>query len=341
MDRVTGMLTLANFWAAVLALALLLYVVLDGLDLGIGMLFGFTRSELTRRHMVATVSPVWDGNETWLVVSGSVLFAAFPMIYAVLLSAFYLPLCLMLAALILRGVAFEFREKAGPIMRRVWDFGFAGGSFVAAFMQGSTVGALVRGLPVGPDGRFLGHGAFDWLSPFALLCGLGLCLGDALLGAAWLVLKSEGETRDRGYRMIPRLLSGVLAFLACAFAYSLEMNFRVMHRWIERPWLAAFPAIGLLAVAALMLSVRRRRDLWPFVATTAIFSAAFATLAASFLPYMIPYSVTVTQAAAPRSSLAFLFWGAGLFVLPLILLYNVTAYAVFRGKTRPDAHHYD
>lgn len=334
------MLTLANFWAAVLALALLLYVVLDGLDLGIGILFGFTRGESARRHMVATVSPIWDGNETWLVVAGSVLFAAFPMAYALLLSAFYLPLCLMLAALILRGVAFEFREKAGPAMRRVWDLGFAGGSLAAAFMQGSTVGALVRGLPVGPDGRFIGHGAFDWLSPFALLCGIGLCLGDALLGAAWLVLKTEGETRDRAYRLVPRLLIAVLGFLASAFAASLDMHLRVMHRWVERPWLVAFPAIGLLAVAALTLGVRRRRDAWPFAATAAIFGAAFATLAASFLPYMIPYSVTVAQAAAPHSSLAFLFWGAGLFVLPLILLYNITAYAVFKGKTPPDGHHY-
>jgi cytochrome d ubiquinol oxidase subunit II len=198
---------------------------------------------------------------------------------------------------------------------------------------------LVRGLPVGPDGRFTGHGAFDWLSPFALLCGLGLCLGDALLGAAWLVLKSEGETRDRAYRLIPRLLLGMLWFLASAFAASLEMHLRVMHRWIERPWLVAFPAIGLLAVAALMLGVRRRRDVWPFAATAAIFGAAFATLGASFLPYMVPYSITVARAAAPSSSLAFLFWGAGLFVLPLILLYNVTAYSVFKGKTPPNGHH--
>jgi cytochrome d ubiquinol oxidase subunit II len=337
---VTSVLTFADFWAAVLALALLLYVVLDGFDLGVGILFGFTRSESMRRNMVATVSPVWDGNETWLVVSGSVLFAAFPMAYALLLSVFYLPLCLMLAALILRGVAFEFREKAGPTMRRVWDFGFAGGSLVAAFVQGATVGALVRGLPVGPDGRFIGHGAFDWLSPFAVLCGIGLCLGDALLGAAWLVLKSEGEARDRGYRLIPRLLLGVLGFLACAFTASLEMHLQVMHRWIERPWLVVFPAIGLLAVAALIFGARWRRDAWPFAATSAIFGAAFATLAASFLPYMVPYSITIARAAAPNSSLSFLFWGAGLFVLPLMLLYTVVVYAVFKGKTPPDAQQY-
>jgi cytochrome d ubiquinol oxidase subunit II len=337
---VIGMLTLANFWAAVLALGLLMYVVLDGFDLGVGILFGFTRSEAARRSMVATVSPVWDGNETWLVVSGSVLFAAFPIAYALLLSIFYLPVCVMLAALILRGVAFEFRGKAGPAMRRVWDLGFTGGSLVAAFVQGATVGALVVGLPVGADGRFTGHGAFDWLSPFALLCGVGLCFGDALLGAAWLVLKSQGEARDRGYRLIPWLLLGVLGFLACAFAASLEMHLRVMHRWIERPWLAVFPAIGLLAVATLLLGVRRRRDGWPFAATAVIFGAAFATLAASFLPYLTPYSITIAQAAAPESSLSFLFWGAGLFVLPLMLAYTVAVYVVFRGKAPTDADPY-
>ena len=329
------MLTLANFWAAVLALALLMYVLLGGFDLGVGILFGFTRSEDARRDMVATISPIWDGNETWLVVSGSVLFAAFPIAYAALLSTFYLPLCLMLAALILRGVAFEFRHKAGPTMRRVWDLGFGGGSLIAAFVQGATVGALVGGLPIGPDGRFIGHGAFDWLSPFALLCGVGLCLGDALLGAAWLVLRSEGEARDRGYRLMPWLLLGVLWFLTCAFAVSFGMHLQVMHRWIERPWLIAFPAIGLLAVAALLLGVRRRRDAWPFAATSVIFGAAFATLAASFLPYLAPFSITIAQAAAPSSSLSFIFWGAGLFVLPVMLLYTVAVYIVFKGKAPP------
>jgi len=330
------MLSLPNFWAAVLALALGLYVVLDGFDLGVGILFGFTFRESPRRHMLATISPVWDGNETWLVVAGAVLFAAFPVVYALLLSAFYLPLCLMLAALILRGVAFEFRHRAGPAMRTVWDLGFAGGSFVAAFVQGATVGALVHGVPVGSEGRFAGAGASDWLSPFAVLCGVGLCLGDALLGATWLVLKSEGEARDRNYRLIPWLLVGVLVFLACALVTALEMNLRVMHRWIERPWLVVFPCIGLLAVGAVMLGVRLRRDAWPFAATLAIFGAAFATLAASFLPYMVPFSLTIQQAAAPASSLWFIFWGAGVFVLPLILAYTIVIYVAFSGKVFVD-----
>jgi cytochrome d ubiquinol oxidase subunit II len=332
-------MTLANFWAAALALGILLYVVLDGFDLGVGILFGFNPDEDERRRMLATISPVWDGNETWLVISAAVLFAAFPPVYALLLSAFYLPFCLMLAALILRGVAFEFRDKAGSRMRAVWDFGFAAGSLVAVFVQGTVVGALVAGLRVGLDGRYGGSGTLEWLSPFSALCGVGLCLGDALLGAAWLVLKSEGALRERCYRLLPRLLGAVLLFLCCAFFTSLSLHLRVMQRWIERPWLAVFPCIGLAAVVLMLVGVRRRHDRWPFAAAAAIFGAAFATLAASFLPYMVPFSITIAQAAAPHSSLAFLFWGAGAFVLPLTLLHNFAVYSVFKGKARADAGH--
>jgi cytochrome d ubiquinol oxidase subunit II len=330
-------MTFANFWAAAIALTILLYVVLDGFDLGVGILFGFTREGAARRQMLAAISPVWDGNETWLVLAGSALFAAFPMVYALLLSAFYLPLCFMLGALILRGVAFEFRHNAGPRMRRVWDLGFAGGSLVAAFVQGVTIGALVHGLPVGADGRYAGAGTLGWLSPFALLCGVGLCFGYTLLGATWLVLKCRGEFRDRCYRLLPGLLVGALAFLACAFWYALRMDLQVMHRWVDRPWLAVFPAIGLLAGAVMLAGMRRRRDAWPFAAAVTTFIAAFATLAASFLPYMVPFSITIAEAAAPESSLRFFFWGAGAFVLPLTLVYTITIYAVFKGKVDPAA----
>lgn len=333
------MITLANFWAAVLALTLLLYVVLDGFDLGVGILFGFTREHSVRHHMVATISPVWDGNETWLVLAGATLFAAFPRVYALLLSAFYIPLCLMLAALILRGVAFEFRHNAGPRMRTVWDLGFAGGSLVAAFMQGSTVGALVYGVPVAADGRFAGNSVLDWLTPFSVLCGVALCLGYALLGAAWLVMKSEDDIRDRCYRLLPRLLGAVLALLAGTFVASLWMHLRVMDRWIERPWLAVFPCIGLLGLATLLVGVRRRRDALPFAGAAVLFVVAFAMFAASFLPYMVPFSITIADAAAPPSSLSFLFWGAGAFVLPLVLAYNVLVYFVFKGKVARQAEH--
>src|ERR1700722_4931679 len=229
------------FWTAILAISTLLYVILDGFDLGVGIISGGAGSRTRRDAMLGAIAPVWDGNETWLVVVGVVLWGAFPVVYSVLLSAFYLPLMFMLAGLILRGVAFEFRSKS-TAMRPVWDAGFAGGSLVATFVQGVTVGALVHGLPVA-GGRYVG-GEFDWLSPFPLLCGVGLCLGYALLGAGWLVAKTEGDARDAAWRLIPGLAIGLLVFLLVVFAYALGDQLPVMHRWLERPYLLVFPAIG-------------------------------------------------------------------------------------------------
>src|ERR1700694_2502612 len=188
------------FWISLLAISILLYVLLDGADLGIGMLFGLTQGEANRRVMLKAISPIWDGNETWLVVSGVILWGAFPLVYATLLSAFYLPLFLMLAGLILRGVAFEFRDKTQRL-RWIWDFSFAGGSLIATFMQGMTVGALVEGLQF-TNGEYSG-GEVGWLTPFAALCGIGLCLGYALFGACWLVGKREAEVREMAHRQIP------------------------------------------------------------------------------------------------------------------------------------------
>ncbi|MGA3139410.1 MAG: cytochrome d ubiquinol oxidase subunit II [Xanthobacteraceae bacterium] len=328
---------MVSYWVFVLALSILLYVLLDGFDLGIGILFGLTRDEAKRRGMMAAVAPVWDGNETWLVVSGVVLWGAFPIVYATLFSAFYLALLLMLAGLILRGVAFEFRYKAER-MRPVWDFGFSGGSFVAAFIQGTMVGALVQGLPVA-NGHYIG-GEFGWVSPFALICGVGLCLGYTLLGACWLVRKSEGELRESAYRLIPYLSIGLFVFLIVVFGYALAENLRVISRWLERPYLFVFPAIGAVAAIILALSVRTRRDGLPFYMVSLIFIAAFGTLAISFWPYMIPFSITIAEAAGPHSSLAFMFWGAGLFVFPLMLIYTVITYSVFRGKVGSSENSY-
>ncbi len=325
------------FWVAALAISILLYVLLDGFDLGVGILFGLTRDETRRHTMLSAVAPIWDGNETWLVVAGVVLWGAFPIVYAALFSAFYLPLLVMLAGLILRGVAFEFRYKAER-MRWVWDAGFAGGSLVAAFTQGLMVGALVEGLPI-VNGHYTG-GDFGWLSPFALLCGVGLCLGYTLLGAGWLVKKCEGDIRDAAYRLIRYLSVGLLGFLLTVFGVALTDDLRVMSRWIERPYLLVFPLIGVVAAIVLAASIRGRWDAAPFAVVGVIFAAAFGTLAISFWPYMIPFSITVEQAAAPHSSLAFMFWGAGLFVLPLMLIYTAISYRVFRGKVRPMAGHY-
>ena len=318
------------FWTSLLAISILLYVLLDGADLGIGMLFGLTQGEAQRRVMLKAVSPIWDGNETWLVVTGVILWGAFPLVYATLLSAFYLPLFFILAGLILRGVAFEFRDKTQR-MRWIWDLSFVGGSLVASFMQGTTVGALVEGLQVTKE-QYSG-GDFGWFTPFAALCGIGLCLGYALLGACWLVKKCDAEVRDVAHRQIPVLAVGVLGFLVLVFAYALAENLPILHRWIDRPYLFVFPAIGAIAAIVLAMSIFRHNDTWPFYTVAAIFVSAFGTLALSFWPYMIPFVITVDEAAAPPSSLMFMFWG-GVVVFPMMLLYTVISYSVFRGKVR-------
>jgi cytochrome d ubiquinol oxidase subunit II len=317
------------FWVSLLAISILLYVLLDGFDLGVGILFGLTSSETRRRAMLGAVAPIWDGNETWLVVTAVILWGAFPGAYAALLPAFYLPLLVMLAGLILRGVAFEYRHNTER-MRWIWDLSFIGGSLAATFIQGLTVGALVEGLPMA-NGQYAG-GDFGWFSPFAALCGVGLCLGYALLGACWLVKKCEADVRESAYRLIPYLSVGLLVFLIVVFIYALAENLQVMGRWIERPYLFIFPVIGGLAAVVLAISVRYRRDELPFAMVTLIFLSAFGTLALSFWPYMIPFVLTIDEAAAPHSSLAFMFWGEGLFIFPLMLVYTIISYRVFKGK---------
>ena len=317
------------FWVSLLAISILLYVLLDGVDLGVGLLFGLANGETRRGTMLSAVAPIWDGNETWLVVTAVILWGAFPLVYASLLSAFYLPLIVMLLGLILRGVAFEFRYKTQRL-RWIWDLSFAGGSLIATFIQGMTVGALVEGLPF-TNGQYSG-GEVGWLTPFAVLCGVGLCLGYALLGACWLAKKCEAEVRDIAHRQIPVLAMGVLAFLVVVFAYALAENLPILHRWIDRPYLFVFPAIGAVAAMVLALSILRHNDHWPFYMVSLIFMSAFGTLALSFWPYMIPSAITVDEAAAPHSSLAFMFWGCGVIVFPLMLLYTFISYSVFKGK---------
>jgi cytochrome d ubiquinol oxidase subunit II len=324
------------FWVLLLAISILLYVLLDGVDLGVGMLFGLANSEIRRGAMLSAVAPIWDGNETWLVVTAVILWGAFPFVYATLLSAFYLPLIVMLLGLILRGVAFEFRCKTQR-MRWIWDLSFAGGSLIATFIQGLTVGALVEGLQI-TNGQYSGDD-FGWLTPFAALCGIGLCLGYALLGACWLAKKCEAEVRDVARRQIPALAVGVLAFLMLVFAYALAEHLPILHRWIDRPYLFVFPAIGAVATLVLAYSIQSHNDHWPFYMVALIFVSAFGTLALSFWPYMIPFVITIDEAAAPQSSLTFMFWG-GAVVFPLMLVYTVISYRVFRGKIGIATGHY-
>jgi len=329
--------SLALFWAGVIALSILVYVLLDGFDLGVGILFGMTRDEAKRAQMMSAIAPYWDGNETWLVIIGASLFAAFPAVYAVFLGAFYLPVLLMLVGLILRGVAFEFRYRAGR-SRGLWDRAFFLGSMLAAFVQGAAVGALMRGIPVA-NGQFAGT-SLDWLHPFPVLTGAGLVFGYALLGAGWLVLKTSGELRDWAYARMPRLLAGVVVLLGLAFAVAVTVDLtgdlqRGAHRLSG--WALAAPLIAAAALAGVGLAARARRDRLPFMLTAVSFAAAFATLATMMWPYMIPYALTVGDAAAPDASLRFFLY-AGVVVLPLIAVYTMGVYWIFRGKTARSEH---
>jgi cytochrome bd ubiquinol oxidase subunit II len=299
--------SLALFWAAVIAFAIIVYVILDGFDLGVGVLFGVAEDETRRDHMLATIAPFWDGNETWLVVIGASLFAAFPMVYSVFLPAFYIPVLLMLFGLIFRGVAFEFRYRGA---KAFWDGAFCVGSVVAAFVQGAAVGAMIRGIPV-KDGQFAG-GAFDWLAPLPVLTGIGLVLGYALLGAGWIVLKSDGELREWARNRVLALALTLLVVSIVAFNAALWNRERVGADLSNRVWGLIFPGIGLLAMAGILIGVRQRRDGMPFAMTVVFFVASFLTLAVLFWPYMIPYHVTVADAAAPDKSLSCMFWGAGM-----------------------------
>ena len=321
---------LAVFWASVIAASILMYVILDGFDLGVGVLFGFTRDATNRLQMVNTIAPFWDGNETWLVIVGASLFAAFPAVYAVFLGAFYIPVLLMLFGLIFRGIAFEFRQRTEH-MRWLWDLGFAIGSTVVAFVQGAAIGAMMRGIPV-VNGQFAGH-TFDWVHPFPILTGVGLVLGYALLGAGWIVYKSEGVLRDWAYARIPWLVAAVFVVLGLAFtaAVTLDAGAIAQSNFRARGWGLMFPIAGVAALIGVIIGARARRDVAPFVCTTLFFLASYLTLGVMFWPYMVPYSLTVANAAAPDASLGFFFFG-GVIVLPMILIYTLGVYRVFRGK---------
>jgi cytochrome bd ubiquinol oxidase subunit II len=321
---------LTVFWAGVIAVSILIYVILDGFDLGVGILFGTTRAEEHRQEMLNTIAPFWDGNQTWLVIIGASLFAAFPVVYAVFLGAFYIPVLLLLIGLIFRGVAFEFRGRAKGMLA-VWDWGFFLGSTLVGFVQGAAVGALMRGVPV-VDGQFAGH-ALDWVHPFPVLTGAGMVLGYALLGAGWLVFKGEGALRDWAYARIPWLAVAVLVVLILAFTVSVTFDAGAIAQsnLRARSWGLIFPIAGVAALLGVVAAARARRDGLPVALTTLLFVAAYLTLGVMFWPYMIPYTITVADAASPDASLQFLFY-CGIIVLPVIVVYTFGVYRVFRGK---------
>jgi len=321
-------------WAALIAIAVLAYVLLDGFDLGVGILFlSYKRGE-ERDIAMNSVAPVWDGNETWLVLGGGGLFAVFPLAYAVVMPALYAPIIAMLLALVFRGVAFEYRwrTKRG---RFLWDWSFAVGSIIAAFAQGIALGALVQGIAV--DGRAYAGGWWDWLTPFSVLTGVALVVGYSLLGATWLVLKTEGDIQQQARDYAVRAGVALLVLIGIVSLITPYLNPAYLERWFAWPT-AAFsvivPALVLGCAYLLFTGLNRGYDLQPFLASLGIFLLCYIGIGISFYPYMVPPSLTIWQVAAPDESLMFLLVGA-LILLPLIIAYTAYAYWVFRGKVRP------
>jgi cytochrome d ubiquinol oxidase subunit II len=311
-----------------------MYVLLDGFDLGVGILFPFAPSDTDRDLMMTSVAPIWDGNETWLVLGGAGLFGAFPLAYAVILSGTYIPLLIMLIALILRGVAFEFRFKADT-SRHLWDKAFHYGSLLATIAQGLVLGAFVQGFEV--QGRDFAGGMFEWLSPFALLTGVALVSGYALLGATWLIWKTEGELQSWAYRMATPLLLAVLGFVGAVSIWTPLMNPDIAARWFSWPnlaYLSPVPLVTALAAYTLYRALTRRREVVPFLLTMSLFLLSFLGLGISLWPHAVPPSITIWDAAAPPETQAFLIVGVGA-LIPVILAYTAFSYYVFRGKVRP------
>jgi len=329
------MVDLPTIWAILICVALLAYVVLDGFDLGVGILFWTGKDRRERDTMMNTVAPVWDGNETWLILGGGGLFAAFPLAYSVLLTAFYAPLIAMLLALVLRGVAFEFRFRTTR-WKRYWSWAFFGGSTLAAFCQGLMVGAFVEGVNV--QDRVYAGGWFDWLTPFTVLCGLALTAGYALLGAGWIVIKTDGALQARMLRLRIPLGVAAIGLLALVSLGTLFQHEVIRDRWLGGEggyWLWLIPAAAAAASLAFMGTARQGKEVTPFLLTLGLFAAGFAGLAASLHPYLIPPDITYREAANDDGSLMFMLVGA-LVLLPVILGYTAYAYWIFRGKVDPE-----
>jgi len=331
-----GMIDIPVLWAFIIAFAVFVYVVMDGFDLGLGMLFPLFPKKSDRDVMMNTVAPVWDGNETWLVLGGGGLMAAFPLAYAVLMPALYTPMIAMLIGLIFRGVAFEFRWRTTR-QRNLWDIAFAAGSLLAAMAQGVALGAILQGIHV--EGRHYGGGWWDWLTPFSILTGLSVVVGYALLGVTWLVMKTEGELRDEAYRLSWWLLFAMIAAMGAVSLATPFLHIQYTHRWFAWPnmILTAPVPIAVAGVTLLLLrSLANKQDYRPFFLTLALFGLSYAGLGISMYPYIVPQSITIWQAASPENSQIFMLFGVAI-LIPMILGYTTWAYYVFRGKVKPES----
>ena len=320
-------------WAGIIGIAVALYVILDGFDLGVGILFPFGRSEKERDQMIGSIAPFWDGNETWLVLGGAGLWVAFPRAYAAIMPALYLPVIVMLLALVFRGVAFEFRHVA-ETSKRYWNFAFAAGSALTAICQGVILGGLIQGIDV-KDGAFAG-GVFDWATPFALMCGLGVIAGYGLLGATWLVMKTDGEVSARAKQHARLLLLAVLVFMAIVSLWTPLAFERIAARWFVTPniyYLWPVPVLTGITAFALWRWLEAGREIPPFLAAIALFLFGYAGIVISVFPYLVPWSLTIWDTAAAPASQRFMLIGT-LGLLPIIIGYFVFVFWVFRGKVR-------
>jgi cytochrome d ubiquinol oxidase subunit II len=329
------MLDLSFIWAGLIAFAVLAYVVLDGFDLGVGILFPFFEDQHERNVMTNSVAPVWDGNETWLVLGGGGLMAVFPLAYATVLPALYVPLILMLLGLIFRGVAFEFRFRTKR-WRPVWDWGFALGSITASFTQGVALGALVQGIKIA-DRQYAG-GWWDWLTPFSVLTGVAVVVGYALLGATWLNLKTAGPLQAKARRIAIYVGVGTLGLIGAVSIWTPFLDPVYFTRWFQWPSAYVSAVVPLaLAICAFGLwhGLTNDKHLQPFLSALGLFVLSFLGLGISFYPYIVPGALTIKEAAAPDASLGFLLVGA-LVLVPIILVYTGYAYWVFRGKVDPN-----
>jgi cytochrome bd ubiquinol oxidase subunit II len=328
-------------WACLIAFAVLAYVLLDGFDLGVGILFAAERRDEDRDVMVNTVAPVWDGNETWLVLGGGGLLAMFPLAYAVILPALYPAIIAMLLALVFRGVSFEFRFRAVTVRGRAWwDRAFFCGSTLAAFCQGLTLGGLLQGIRV--EDRVYAGGWWDWLTGFTVLCGIAVVFGYALQGACWLIWRTEGALQDRCRRYARVLAAATLGFIVVVSVWTPMLNPMFMQRWFTWPGIlltSPVPILVALVGWAFWRGLSMRRDVTPFLCAQAWFVLCYAGLGISLWPLIVPPGITIWDAAAPPSSQAFLLVGAAA-LIPIILGYTGYAYWVFRGKVRPGMHYH-
>lgn len=332
------LIDLSVIWAAIIGFGIIMYVILDGFDLGIGILFPFVKNKTDKDSMMNSIAPLWDGNETWLVLGGAALFAAFPKAYAVILPALYLPFILFLVGLILRGVAFEFRFKATQ-HQYLWDWSFAAGSILATFMQGIVLGRFVEGFPI-VDGKYMGT-AYSWVTAFSVMTGVGLLCGYALLGATWLIIKTEGKLQMWCNKIAHYLMFGLLFFIGLVSLWTPIAQPAIGDRWFSYPNILYFSPVPIhtfLLSLALFWSLRCKKEVLPFLCTIGLFILSYVGLAISLWPYIVPRVMTLWQAAADPASQLFTLVGV-LFLLPFILAYTAHAYWVFRGKVSMQEHY--